>query len=595
MDRVGRETFSILREVRVGGKARSFARPAHNLYTRLTAGGTAIHMSSSQVYPDLFIYENAYGEASTFPEPFMGMERMYNIEGLWWERCRRGMTSSDVPLSCTQFPDVRYGEGCGTADIHQDSIPRASGIGSLTREPVESTIPRPFRGRPGSAVTPDCLGKFDHVSFFFFGSVEEKPSGNDFHCGQISGSQLPPQRLQHRASGINDLDVLWPVPDREHQSWAEEHLLDMHLYWLSTKMVGRLGVCVVLFGSMKKISFSHFCSAVLNVMTRDRGIGGEIGRSGKLSDGDTTIKELSWLQRLVLVIAEAGKYSRDFGSSLVKSMRVFKQKLKFKFRLRTFLRRVKRRGKPYPVSLLTLPNELFHEIAYFLADVLATSIVFESVSGGRMLSNTPRPTGGLRVDDQLESIHVVFRNIRKFSLTGYQNNSTPTIERTLARGIHIPSITLKSRGVPSAVIDYLVSNEGMVELTFEVETDRGNVSRRLLSEVVLRHFRTLEVLQLTSCWGSHWAVGCLPEYCGGWKQRLHMLSLLRILRNLQTLRLVAHTNDFTPDVKRIECICNDESLLKRLQVVVSVSYLGRIKFEAGQSGWDFDDEEPDVL
>ncbi|PBK71064.1 hypothetical protein ARMSODRAFT_1002944 [Armillaria solidipes] len=30
--------------------------------------------STSQVNPDLFIYENAYGEASTFPEPFMGME-----------------------------------------------------------------------------------------------------------------------------------------------------------------------------------------------------------------------------------------------------------------------------------------------------------------------------------------------------------------------------------------------------------------------------------------------------------------------------------------------------------------------------------------
>ncbi|KAK0431042.1 hypothetical protein EV421DRAFT_200320 [Armillaria borealis] len=161
-----------------------------------------------------------------------------------------------------------------------------------------------------------------------------------------------------------------------------------------------------------------------------------------------------------------------------------------------------------------------------------------------------------------------FRNMRKFSLARYQNNSTPTIEKTLARvlvnnhhlsvlfdrwdrrttslvvsgiervfpkestiilrhlslkegsiiaaphifqhlrrlkslqisnvdlydtstgfwielarqGINIPSITIKSRGVPSAVIDYLVSNEGMVELTFEVETDRGNVSKRVLSE-----------------------------------------------------------------------------------------------------------------
>ncbi|KAK0443158.1 hypothetical protein EV421DRAFT_534799 [Armillaria borealis] len=283
------------------------------------------------------------------------------------------------------------------------------------------------------------------------------------------------------------------------------------------------------------------------------------------------------------------------------------------------------------------------------------------------------------------------RNIRKFSLTGYQNNSTQTIEKTLARvlannhhlsdlflhlmdrwdrrktslvisglervfpkesaitlhhlslkegsiiaaphifqhlrslkslqisnvdlydtstgfwielarqEIHLPSITLKSRGVPSAVIDYLVSDEGMVELTFEVETDQGNVSKRVLSEVVPRHCRTLEVLQLTSCWGSHWAIGNLPEYVVGVSQcsKLRVLgivvegnkdftdpvlSLLRVLPNLQTLQLVAHTNDFTPVVKRIECIHDDEPLLKRLQVVVSVSYLGRIKFGAGRSG-----------
>ncbi|PBK88546.1 hypothetical protein ARMGADRAFT_361556 [Armillaria gallica] len=297
-----------------------------------------------------------------------------------------------------------------------------------------------------------------------------------------------------------------------------------------------------------------------------------------------------------------------------------------------------------------------------------------------------------------------FRNIRKFSLTGYQKNSTPTIEKTLARvlannhllsdlflhlvarwdqsttslivsgiervfptqsttnlslrhltlkegnitaaphifhhlrglqslqisnvdlydtstgfwielarqRIYIPSNTIKSRGVPSAVIDYLVSDEGMVELTFEVETDRGNVSKRVLSEVVPRHSCTLQVLHLTSCWGGHWAVGRLPEYAVGVSQcsKLHVLgivvegnkaftdlvlSLLRVLPNLQTLRLVAHTNDFTPVVKRIECIRDDEPLLKRLQVIVSVSYLGCIKFLAGRSGWDFDDEEPDVL
>ncbi|KAK0472730.1 hypothetical protein IW261DRAFT_1596678 [Armillaria novae-zelandiae] len=295
-----------------------------------------------------------------------------------------------------------------------------------------------------------------------------------------------------------------------------------------------------------------------------------------------------------------------------------------------------------------------------------------------------------------------FQNIRKFSLTGYQNNSTPTIEKTLAhvlldnhhlselflhlvdrwdrrptslvisgiervfprqsasafhhlslkagsiiaaphiyqhlrslrslqisnfdlydfssgfwielarQRIHIPSITLKSRGVPSAAIDYLVSNEGMVELAFEVETDRGNVAKRVLSEVVPRHSRTLEVLHLTSCWGSHWAIGRLPEYAVGVSQcsKLRVLgvvvegnqdfadpvfSLLKFLPNLQNLRLVAHTNDFTPVVKRIEYIRDDQPLLKRLQVIVSVSYLGRIKFAAGRSGWEFDDEERDVL
>ncbi|SJL12516.1 uncharacterized protein ARMOST_15943 [Armillaria ostoyae] len=281
-----------------------------------------------------------------------------------------------------------------------------------------------------------------------------------------------------------------------------------------------------------------------------------------------------------------------------------------------------------------------------------------------------------------------FRNMRKFSLTGYQNNSTPTIEKTLARvlannhvlsdlflhlvdrwdrrmtsliisgiervfskesAITLHHLSLKEgsiitaphifqhlRGlkslqisnvdlydtstgfwielarVPSAVIDYLVSNEGMVELTFEVETDKGNVSKRVLREVVPHHSRTLEVLQLTSCWGSHWAIRNLLEYVVGVSQcsKLRVLgivvegnkvftdpvlSLLKVLPNLQTLRLVAHTNNFTPVVKRIECIRDDELLLKQLQVVVSVSYLGCIKFGAGQSGWDFDNEELDML
>ncbi|KAK0186771.1 hypothetical protein F5146DRAFT_1067351 [Armillaria mellea] len=471
-------------------------------------------------------------------------------------------------------------------------------------------------------------------------------------------------------------------------------------------------------------------------------------------------------------------------------MRAFKIKLKFKLRLRAFFRRVKRRGKPRPVSLLTLPNELLQEVAYFRTTALSTIVLsailinitlpFSDIDQDLLQYIASRPAGyvhKLRVclwgsnaerhaptdwdvpeggnpKEQIRSsrsrietkassdafrdlynrafasmnnlhaftlcvsngarkappfffqetfnnlmklptidLHLThpeftlpyfshlsqFRNIRKFCLTGYQNNSTRTIEKTLARvlannhrlsdvflclvdrwdrrttrvghlwdstialrsiiaaphifhhlhrlhslqisnvdlydtstgfwielarqDIRIPSITLKSRGVPTAVIDYLVSNDGMVELTFEVETDRENISKRVLSEVVPRHSRTLEVLQLTSCWGSHWAIGHLPEYVVGVSQcsKLHilgivvegnkdftvchildrpirLLSLLKALPSLQTLRLVAHTNDFTP-----------VPLLKRLQVIVSVSLSG------AHQGWDFDDEEVDVL
>ncbi|KAK0183722.1 hypothetical protein F5146DRAFT_1147317 [Armillaria mellea] len=134
---------------------------------------------------------------------------------------------------------------------------------------------------------------------------------------------------------------------------------------------------------------------------------------------------------------------------------------------------------------------------------------------------------------------------------------------------------LKSRGVPSAVIDYLVSNQGMVELTFEVETDRGNVSKQVLSEL------------------SGISLSIVVE--GNKNFTNPMLSLLKALPSLQMLRLVAHTNNFTLVIKCVERICDNEPLLKRLQIVVSVSYLGHIKFGAGQSGWDFNDKEVDVL
>ncbi|KAK0489965.1 hypothetical protein EDD18DRAFT_1358940 [Armillaria luteobubalina] len=470
-------------------------------------------------------------------------------------------------------------------------------------------------------------------------------------------------------------------------------------------------------------------------------------------------------------------------------MHLFKRKLKFKLTLLALFWKLKHRGKPCPVSLLTLPNELLQEIAYFLCkhdqkalhsicrrvDVALSTTVLSAIlinitlpfsdHGQEILEYISRQPAGyvheLRIciwgshaehhaptdvaegdnrkdaprssrshletkansnafrdlynrvlasmnnlqamtlcisngaqkappffyQDTFNSLmklpmidlHLThpeftlpyfshlsqFRNICRFSLIGYQNNSTPTIKKTLTRvllnnhrlsylflhlvdrwdrrptsltisgiehvfpresaitlhhlslkqcainsaphifqhlhslkslqisnfdlydtssgfwielarqGIHIPSITLKSQSVPSAVIDYLVSNEGMVELTFEVETDRGNVS-------------------------NHWTIGRLPEYAVGVSQCSNLcvlgivvegnkdftypvLSLLKALLDLQTLRLVAHTNDFTPVIKRIECIRNDEPLLMRLQVVVSISYLGCIKFVLGLS------------
>ncbi|KAK0489963.1 hypothetical protein EDD18DRAFT_1109831 [Armillaria luteobubalina] len=389
---------------------------------------------------------------------------------------------------------------------------------------------------------------------------------------------------------------------------------------------------------------------------------------------------------------------------------------KFKLRLQAFLSRLKHRGKPCLVSLLTLPNELLQEIAYFLckhdqkalhsiycrADIALSTTMLSAIlinitlpfsnHGQEILEYISRQPAGyihkLRIciwglhaehhtltdvaegdnpKDTPRSSHSrletkanldVFHSLYNRALASMNNlqamtlcisngarkappsffqdtfNSLmklPTIDLHLThpeftlpyfshlshlkslqisnfdlydtssgfwielarQGIHIPSITLKSRGVPSTVIDYLVSNEGMAELTFEVETDRGNISKRVLSTVVPRHSRTLEVLHLTSCWGSHWTIGHLPEYAVGVSQCSNLcilgiivegsqdfvdpvLSLLKFLPNLQTLRLVAHTNDFT-------------------LVIVSISYLGCIKFVAGRMGWDLNDEERDVL
>ncbi len=116
----------------------------------------------------------------------------------------------------------------------------------------------------------------------------------------------------------------------------------------------------------------------------------------------------------------------------------------------------------------------------------------------------------------------IFHHLRGLQISNFELYDTLSgfwIELTRQR-IYIPSITLKNYSMPSAVIGYLVSNQGMSELSFELEeeTDRGDVSKRVLSEVVPRHSRTLEVLHLSSSCGSHWAIGHFPGYVAGVSQ-----------------------------------------------------------------------------
>ncbi|KAK0414408.1 hypothetical protein EV421DRAFT_2028418, partial [Armillaria borealis] len=124
----------------------------------------AIHISSSRVLainPGRFVYENAHGKASTFPEPFVGMEGrersgrsivnlarvMADAEGVQYRRTGDG--------DAYVFPDVRFGEGCRTADVPQASSPRASGLGNITRKPVGSRIECLSQARPGSSLAPN--------------------------------------------------------------------------------------------------------------------------------------------------------------------------------------------------------------------------------------------------------------------------------------------------------------------------------------------------------------------------------------------------------------------------------------------------------
>ncbi|PBK71080.1 hypothetical protein ARMSODRAFT_1017025 [Armillaria solidipes] len=111
------------------------------------------------------------------------------------------------------------------------------------------------------------------------------------------------------------------------------------------------------------------------------------------------------------------------------------------------------------------------------------------------------------------------RGLQSLQISNFEHTSSGFWIELTRQKICIPCITLKSYSMPSAVIDYLVSNQGISELSFELEeeTDRGDVSKRMLSEVVPRHSRT-EVLHLSSSWGSHWAIGHFPGYVAGVSQ-----------------------------------------------------------------------------
>ncbi|KAK0186775.1 hypothetical protein F5146DRAFT_1143167 [Armillaria mellea] len=213
----------------------------------------------------------------------------------------------------------------------------------------------------------------------------------------------------------------------------------------------------------------------------------------------------------------------------------------------------------------------------------------------------------------------IFRHLRGLQSLQISNfelyDTSPGFWMELSRQkILIPSIILKSFSMPSAVIDYLLSNQGMSELSLELEeeTEKGDVLKRVLSEVVPRHCRTLQVLHLSSTWGSHWAIGHFPGYVAGVSQCSNLrvlcivvegskqfmeplLNLLKSLPRLQRLRLVAVGNDFYTVIERIESMRDNEPLLMALHIIVSISHRGNVRFAAGVSEWDVDDVEPDVL
>ncbi|KAG7441370.1 uncharacterized protein BT62DRAFT_485188 [Guyanagaster necrorhizus] len=58
-------------------------------------------------------------------------------------------------------------------------------------------------------------------------------------------------------------------------------------------------------------------------------------------------------------------------SKHVKPMHISGLTLKLKLRLRALFRRAKRRSKPCPVSLLTLPKELIQEVSYFVSSFIS--------------------------------------------------------------------------------------------------------------------------------------------------------------------------------------------------------------------------------
>ncbi|KAK0489975.1 hypothetical protein EDD18DRAFT_562021 [Armillaria luteobubalina] len=210
----------------------------------------------------------------------------------------------------------------------------------------------------------------------------------------------------------------------------------------------------------------------------------------------------------------------------------------------------------------------------------------------------------------------IFRHLRHlqtlqiFDYEIYNRSAEFWIELTRQK-IYVPCIQIKRAGLPSALIDYLVSNQGMLELSLEIQATVG-ITKRVLSEVVPCHSRTLEVLHLSSAWTAYWVIDHCDEYIPGVSQcsKLRVLGmtvsykgflepllhLLKFLPRLQTLRLAALYGYYYTTMECIDSIRADEPVLMALHIIViDTSRPRNAKLAAGASEWDVDDVKPDVL